>query len=215
MHQIYTWDSSEGLNAAQAAFNAGLAIVGDSDTVLGLFAPCSRAGIDLLDLIKGRREKPYLILVGSVEQVWELAEQPSDPDCMRLLACWPGPLTLIFTARPDVPDYMQSVNHTIAVRIPDHEALQTLALRCGGLFSTSANKTGMPVPESVERVDAGILAMVSCVVRNGTQNKENVPKQPSTILDCTGDVVRVVRTGAYPIDALATIYGKSFGRPTP
>jgi L-threonylcarbamoyladenylate synthase len=210
MQKVYTWGTPEGEYAVRSALSAGLAVLGDSDTVMGLFAPCNEAGLNLLDTIKGRRNKPYLIVVSSVEQAQQCAIFPRDEGVLRLIACWPAALTLIFKAHPDVPQEIQSPDQTVALRMPDHEQLQKLAQEYGGLFSTSANKTGMPVPDSIEDVDPAIQAIVGCIIGNKKSASGQETVLPSTILDCTQDPVRVVRKGAYPIKVLEQSYGKPF-----
>ena len=88
----------------------------------------------------------------------------------------------------------------------NHEGLLRVLQHFDGLFSTSANKTGQPTPLSLEQVDSEVLAMADfCVgepVGAGTV-------LPSTILDCSGDVIKMVREGAFSRQKLEMLSGFS------
>jgi L-threonylcarbamoyladenylate synthase len=210
MPKNYRWETIAFTTELPSLLRSGNVVLGDSDTVIGLLAAYTQEGLHALDAIKERRNKPYLILVGSVEQAQELAIFPADAGVTKLISCWPAPLTLIFKARPNSIACMQSSDCTVALRIPAHEPLRRLAYACGGLFSTSANKTGLPVPERIEEVDPEIMAKICCIVRN---NDDGAPNSlPSTILDCTVSPVKLVREGAYSLKCLENIYGRPLGR---
>ncbi|HEV2917443.1 MAG TPA: L-threonylcarbamoyladenylate synthase [Candidatus Babeliales bacterium] len=207
MDKIYQWDTKQGYIAVRNALLNGYVVLADSDTVVGLLALCSCQGFGHLNAIKERQDKPYIIVVGSLAQAWEYAIAPQDPGIKRLIHCWPGPLTLLLYKNTDNIHYIPQSYKKVALRIPDHEPLRQLADACGGLFSTSANKTGMPTPERIELVDSSIKEQVACIMQS---EEKNLVPQASTILDCTVDPVKVIREGAYPIEILKRIYGKSF-----
>jgi len=98
-------------------------------------------------------------------------------DLMRRF--WPGPLTLVLAARAQ-PD-----GTTIAVRAPDHQVALTLLRSLGEpIASSSANPAGRPPPDLV--LDGG-----PCRIG-----------QPSTIVDLSGEVPRILRQGAIPASEL-------------
>jgi L-threonylcarbamoyladenylate synthase len=205
MNKIYQWNQCGSYQIAQKILMQGQVVLADSDTVLGLLARCTAEGYALLDRIKNRSDKPYIILVGSLDQVWEYANKSIQSEILRLVSYWPAPLTLIFEKREDSPHYIPHPYKKVALRIPNHAPLRQLALEFGGLFSTSANKTGKPTPHTIAEVDSDIIAQVGCIIQN-----EQSGMQPSTILDCTTDPVTLIREGAYPIEKLEHIYGRSF-----
>ena len=117
-------------------------------------------------------------------------------------SCWPGPLTLILKAKPDLPDFMKSPEGTVGLRMPNHKGLLELLARFEGLFSTSANRAGEPVPQSIDEIDPEIMDAISYLIVDREQTPSMVP---STILDCSRDEIRIVRKGAYPIEKLEKI----------
>ena len=85
--------------------------------------------------------------------------------------------------------------------MPNHAGLLSLLQHVPALFSTSANKSGQPVPTTIEALDVDILSSVAYIINDGEQG-EAASTVPSTILDCTGEVIRVVREGAYSIERI-------------
>ncbi len=193
MVQRLGWSGSKTIERVAKVLADQKVVAGSSDTVIGLLAPLSQAGRDALDRIKRRSNMPYLVLVGSAEKAMQLSNA-FEREKVAWLAkeFWPGPLTLIVPAKEGVPDFMKSPAGGIAIRIPDHTGLQELLSRVEGLFSTSANLSGQPVPQSVGEIDPEILEEVSAIV----SEKEAPEMVPSTILDCMGEKIKIIREGA-------------------
>jgi len=185
-------------------------VLGHSDTVFGLLAELSSEGVNSLNRVKGRQNKPYIILVENKQKALALIEKPITESLQKLIdACWPGPLTLVCKARSDFPDGISVDKRgkkgagTIAVRVPDHAGLLSVLSHVDGLFSTSANKAGFPVPSCLEEVDPSLLESIDCIVLNQDQDGLNKSILASTILDCTQDsIIKVIREGAYPISLI-------------
>jgi len=191
------WSDKRARERIIQALQSEKLVIGDSDTVPGFLAPLSFEGKKLLDEAKVRKDKPYLILIGSQEKAAtfiypEQLERVSD----LVSHFWPGPLTLIFKARSDIPRYARSEGETVALRVPDHEGLLDVLQHVTGLFSTSANRAGRPVAKTVDAIDSALLKKAAyCVV-------DSSPKEgdaPSTIIDCSGERPRLIRHGAYPV----------------
>jgi len=180
-------------------------IIGDSDTVLGLLAIVSKEGFEKLNKIKQRENKPYLIIIANKAQLAHFIDTDSLlPPVKKLIDhCWPGPVTLIFKAKQSVPDFMKSKQGRIALRVPDHVGLQKLLTHFTGLFSTSANISGNPIPHTIKELDERIVKQVPCLVID--KKEKSAATLPSTIIDCSGDHITVVREGAYPIDELRKV----------
>lgn len=179
-------------------------IAGSTDTVSGLFGPLTATGKEGLDEIKGRSKKPYLILISSKEKLFDLIDSLHSIQIEKLIdLCWPGPLTLIFKAHPALDNFLQSERGTIAVRMPNHPGLLEVLQQVPGLFSTSANVAGKPVPLLVKDIDDSIQKQVAAVVDNGGVSSG----PPSTILDVSGPVPQLVREGAYPLEKIEKILG--------
>ena len=204
------WSVQKTIDYLIKKLQAENVIIGDSDTVLGLLAMVSKEGFKKLNKIKQRENKPYLILIPNKMQLVHFIDTDNLLSSVKKLIdhCWPGPVTLIFNAKQSVPDFMKSKQGRIALRVPDHAGLQKLLTHFTGLFSTSANISGNPIPHTIKELDERIVKQVPCVVID--KKEKSAVSLPSTIIDCSGDRITVVRKGAYPIDELRKKIGVSF-----
>ena len=158
--------------------------------------------------------KPYLIVISSAEKLSNFVQTDILNKKIQNLInrCWPGPVTIIFNALPIVPGFLTSKDKTIALRCPDHKGLQQLLASFDGLFSTSANKAGAPIPRSFAEIDGDIIENVDYVVAD--KSSDVVEIVPSTIIDISqvsdGGNIKVIREGAYSIELLEGYYGSEF-----
>jgi len=204
--KILAWENAEDRQQIAQFLRSGKVIVGSSDTVPGLLADATQNGFEQLNAIKGRFEKPYIVLISDAEKIDYFAVMPNERVQKIVNACWPGPLTIIFKAKDALPAYVKSATGTIALRVPKHEGLCGVAQHFNGLFSTSANLAGQAIPQTIQEIDSAILDKVVAIV-NDTYKKDGLP---STILDCSSDDIKVIREGAYSIELLEQIAGQTF-----
>lgn len=195
-----TWQQQGAVNRVSHALERGQIVLGSTDTVLGLLVSACPSGREQLDHIKGRSDKPYLILVGSLHMARKFGCLKIGTLAYRIAKkCWPGPLTLLVKANREVPPFLKSPDGLIAIRVADHLRLKQVTRRIGPLFSTSANKTGVPVPDSIAQVDPAIIKACKLIVLDEVEKKK---QEASTIVDVSGDQVRLVRAGAYPFESV-------------
>jgi L-threonylcarbamoyladenylate synthase len=123
------------------------------------------------------------------------------PAAVRLAArFWPGPLTLVLPRRPEAAGLaLGGEADTVGVRCPDDGFVRALARRVGPVATTSANRHGQPTPATAEEAAAALTGEVAVVVDGGPRDGV-----PSTVVDCTGSELRVLRRGAIDEAALAT-----------
>lgn len=185
----------------------GQVVAGTSDTVLGLLADTTEEGFLALNALKGREAKPYVILIASPEKIGYFAQEPLSPEIKKLMAaCWPGPLTLVLPAKKGMEPWLASPSGGIALRVPNHAGLLNLLPHFEGLYSTSANLSGKPVPATLNELDPVIRKNVSFFV-DDEKGRSTTTITPSTIIDCTGDRLKVIREGAYSISEIEKIVG--------
>lgn len=193
------WQDKTIVDEIVTTLKKELVVAGTSDTVIGLIAPLSQKGFDTLNRLKGRSDKPYLVLVATKEQADQFTDAfKKEPLKTVVENCWPGPLTLIVPAKESVPSFATSSSGAIALRIPNHPGLQEIASKMGGIFSTSANPADQPVPQTIDKLDPAIKNTVALLIDDHNETK----KTPSTILDCTGNTVKIIREGAYTKEML-------------
>lgn len=184
------WKSPLDREKIKLLLNFERLIVGHSDTVIGLFAPLTLKGVELLNDVKCRSGKPYLVLAASAQKALNFVNIDDQVKIKAITdSIWPGPVTLICNAASRVPDFI-APEGKIALRVPGNPIICNFLEDFDGLFSTSANLTNGPVPESIDEIHPEILKKVDAVVVL-SENKETT--EPSAILDCTGQEIVVVR----------------------
>ena len=172
-------------------------ILSTTDTVPGLLAPLTKKGFLALSTIKKRQEKRYLILIADKERISHFVTKKAALRVKSLMAAlWPGPLTIILKARSNLPQWLKGSSGTVALRVPNHEGLLAVTEPFEGLFSTSANMTGNPTPVLLNEVDPRIIEQSSAVVVDAVWASANNEGKPSTIIDATGPLIKIVRAGA-------------------
>jgi tRNA threonylcarbamoyl adenosine modification protein (Sua5/YciO/YrdC/YwlC family) len=196
-----SWHDKKTIIDMATTLRQGNVIISSTDTVLGFLSTVSQAGYTSLNRIKKRTEKPYLILISDKSQLDQYIQTPLASAVQRLIDMyWPGPLTIIFNAKPEIPDYVKSSDGTVAIRLPDDPRMRALVEKTGPLFSTSANLSGQPIPNSIDELDQSLVDQVAYVAYDSAGAPENSTALPSTIVDCTqGDEIKIVRQGALQI----------------
>ena len=116
-----------------------------TETVFGL--GCDPANVDAIQrllTLKHRDPTKGLILIATTLAQLECWILPLDQEiCTRVMTVWPGPVTWVVPARPEVSTLLRGSHAGIAVRITAHTTASALAHSFGNaLVSTSANPAG-------------------------------------------------------------------------
>jgi len=184
---------------AAAILRDGGIVAYPTDTLYGLAAhPASAAAMAQLYRIKGRSVDLAIPLIASGLGQIEAAGGVLDPASRRLAAAfWPGPLTLVIPAWPQLDARVHAGRGTVAVRVPDHPVACLLADACGcPITSTSANRSGEPATLDPEAVRAALGGVLDGLIDAGP----SPGGPPSTIVDASGAVPMLIRAGAVPWD---------------
>jgi L-threonylcarbamoyladenylate synthase len=186
--------------AAAAVLRGGGIVAYPTETFYGLGALARDAGaLARLAHAKGRPDgKPLPLIAADLGQVEEVAAVDA---AARALAArfWPGPLTLVLPAAPDLDPLVTAGSGTVAIRVPGSELARALAREAGGaLVSTSANLAGEPPATTAGALAPALLAVLDHVLDGGA----TPGGLPSTIVALDGGAPRLVRAGAVPFDLL-------------
>ena len=180
--------------AAEIISNGGL-IAFRTDTFYGVGAdPLNASAVGKIKTLKGRDEgKPILLLIADLADAEALLA--SQPKAFEILsrAIWPGPLTIVVPAVDGLPDELTAGTGTVGVRLPGSEEVRGLVRECGGrLTATSANPSGREAAKCAADVSEYFATGLDLIVDGG----EVTATQPSTVIDVTGSVPRLLREGA-------------------
>ncbi|GLH95687.1 hypothetical protein Pa4123_09590 [Phytohabitans aurantiacus] len=196
-------DRDRGIAAAIEAVKNGELVVLPTDTVYGIgadaFTPYAVKA--LLDA-KGRgRQMPPPVLVGSRHTLDGLVFML--PKAARELAdaFWPGALTIVVEHAPSLQWDLGDTGGTVAVRMPLHPVALEVLRETGPMAVSSANKTGQPAAVTAAEAQEQLGYAVRLYLEAG----ECPDPVPSTIVDLTGEVPKVLRDGAVPLEKLRDV----------
>src|ERR1700750_141255 len=192
-----------GIEAAVTAARAGELIVRPTDTVYGIGADAFiPAAVTTMLAAKGRgRNMPPPVLVGTARAAASLVDDLGAFGQDLIDEFWPGALTLVFRSSPTLRWYLGDTKGTFALRMPLHSVALDVLKQTGPLAVSSANRHGQPSAINADEAEQQLAEAVS-IYLDGGPCTDSVP---STILDLTGTIPKVLRSGAISVDRLRTV----------
>lgn len=182
-----------------ARLKAGGIVAMRTDTVYGLLASVNRpdALARLVELKSRPPSKPFVVLGADWLAVRQVTPHLS-PVARRLgTRHWPGPVTLVLPAIPELPAEVLGVGPSIAVRVPDDALLLAVLrdLRCT-VAAPSANRAGASPAQSAEEVLRIFGDSVDLIIDGGIPSFA----VPSTLVSCVGHHAELLRPGPVELD---------------
>jgi len=158
------------------------------------------ASLDRLYAVKQRpQEKPMPLIIGNRGLLSSIVDSINASAESLMDRFWPGPLTLLLPARKNVSRFITAGTGRVAVRIPGESIALSLAGITGfPITATSANPSGLPPAEDAETVIEYFGDAIDLVIDAGP----TPGGLPSTIVDATGDVIKILREGAIKKESL-------------
>jgi L-threonylcarbamoyladenylate synthase len=188
-------------DAAAVLISGGL-VAFPTETVYGLGAnACNEMAVARIYSVKGRpADHPLIVHVASMDALGDWAADVPAYAIALARDYWPGPMTLVVTRSELAGDFITGGQDTVGVRVPNHPValglLEAFARAGGkGVAAPSANRFGNVSPTTAQAVSdelSDYLGM-SDVILDGGACAVGVE---STIIDCTGDVPKILRPGA-------------------
>ncbi|MEA2671803.1 MAG: L-threonylcarbamoyladenylate synthase [Chloroflexota bacterium] len=185
------------------ALDAGGVVGVPTDTVYGIACrPDAAAALARVYAVKRRPpEMAVGLLAASAEQLEPLVTMAAT--ARRLAAAfWPGGLSLVLPATPGSGLAVPRPGGTLMVRVPGHPLLRELLRRTGPLAVTSANRHGEPACTTAAEVAERLAGELDALLDGGPGDGRG-----STIIDCSEDPPRVLRTGPVSFDQLRPYLG--------
>ncbi|PLX48380.1 MAG: threonylcarbamoyl-AMP synthase [Desulfobulbaceae bacterium] len=199
--------SMADLNRAVAVLNGGGVVAFPTETYYGLAVdPLNPLALNHLFSLKQRDiSKPILTLVDDRASLSSLAQDIPIIYEPLMKEFWPGPLTLIFQARLNLPTLLTAGTSTIGVRHSSHPFARQL-LRAFGrpLTATSANISGYAAAVDAYEVKTQFGSKID-VVFDGGRTPGTVG---STIIGLEGDRLKLIREGVIPYRDILRVFQK-------
>jgi L-threonylcarbamoyladenylate synthase len=186
--------SEEDLNRAVTVLNSGGVVAFPTETYYGLAVdPFNPLALNHLFTLKKREmSKPILTLVDDPEALSSLVREIPDLYIPLMERFWPGPLTLIFQAKLNLPTLLTANTSTVGVRQSSHPFAQQLVQGFGRpITATSANISGHHAAIDAHQVRAQFDNKIDLVFDGG--------RTPgiigSTIVGQSGSDLKLIREG--------------------
>jgi L-threonylcarbamoyladenylate synthase len=172
---------------------AGGVIAFRTDTFYGLGVdPFNTQAVKRVLDLKGREEKPILLLISDRREVDRFIANQSETFELVARSFWPGPLTIVGEANANISIELTAGTGTIGLRLPDDDGLRVLVKLCGGaLTATSANQSGSPPARTAAQVANYFPSGVDIILDGG----ETTAIAASTVLDVSRPIAQIVREG--------------------
>ena len=195
-------DFDERVQALGALLRAGALVAFPTETVYGLGGNAlSGEAAKRIYAAKGRpSDNPLIVHVADAADAEKAAARISPLEARLMEAFWPGPLTLVFPRRAEIPCETSGGLPTVAVRCPSHPAARAL-IRAAGVpvAAPSANLSGRPSPTRAEDVMRDLGGRIEAVIDGGPCEVG----LESTIVSCEGGVITIYRPGGITPEMLA------------
>ncbi len=213
MSQFLSNCSASAMADAAANLLAGGLIAFPTETVYGLGADaCNAEAVARVYSVKGRpADHPLIVHVASMDALGDWASDVPEYAIALARDFWPGPMTLVVRRSDLAADFVTGGQDTVGVRVPNHPValglLEAFAQVGGrGVAAPSANRFGNVSPTTAKAVsdELGDYMADGDLILDGGACDVGVE---STIIDCTGDVPRILRPGAVTIPMIEVSTG--------
>ena len=199
--------TASDLATAAALLRQGELVAMPTETVYGLAGDASsdRAVARIFAAKERPRFNPLIVHVARAEEARALVHFDERAGLLAR-SFWPGPLSLVLPRQPGAPvSLLASAGlDSLAVRVPAHPLAQALISAAGvPLAAPSANRSGAISPTTADHVAQELDGRIAAIL-DGGPCRVGVE---STVLDCTGARLRVLRPGGVPLEALIAVAG--------
>lgn len=196
------------ISPAIRALKAGELVAFPTETVYGLGADgLSQAASEKIFYAKGRpADNPLILHVGGHDDLLPLVAGPLPAAAEKLIdAFWPGPLTVVVPARPEIPQAVRAGLNTVAVRSPSHPVARALIAGLGHpIAAPSANVSGRPSPTTAAAVWEDLKGRIAYIIDGGASEVG----VESLVIDCTTVPPTILRPGGLDVALVEGIVGQ-------
>jgi len=201
--------SSQSVITAVEIIRAGGVVAYPTETFYGLGVDAlNQKAIKKVFTIKRRSfAQPLLILIPEQDYLPRYVTEVSEKARRLMEHFWPGPLTMVFSASPQLPSILTAGTKKIAIRISPHPIARALTSAFAGpLTSTSANISGEQSPATAKEVFSHLGGIIDLIIDGG----KTPGQMPSTIVDVTFSPPQLVREGVVPFSEILTFLESTY-----
>ena len=205
--------TADAMARAAEHLKAGSLVAFPTETVYGLGADATNPdAVARIYKAKGRpADHPLIVHLGDMHDIAEWSDEIPDYAIALARSFWPGPMTLILKRSALAKDFITGGQETVGLRVPDHVialALLNEFKKIGGkgIAAPSANRFGHVSPTTSAAVTAELSEYLeeSDLILDGGPSEVGVE---STIIDCTGELPKILRPGAITEEMITEVTG--------
>jgi L-threonylcarbamoyladenylate synthase len=211
--QFVSQCTSDAMVVAAQKLMDGHLVAFPTETVYGLGADATNeTAIAKIYAAKGRpADHPLIVHVHSMQAMGEWADEIPAFAIALARDFWPGPMTLILNRSSLAQDFITGGQNSVGIRVPNHVVALALlnafyGLGGKGIAAPSANRFGHVSPTTAQAVkdELGSYLNEQDQILDGGPCTVGVE---STIIDCTGDVPKILRPGAITAEMITASTG--------
>ncbi len=200
--------TADSLQHAAKALLEGHLVAFPTETVYGLGADAlNEDAISRIYEVKGRpADHPLIVHLHSMQVIGLWVDDVPEYAIALGRDFWPGPMTLIFKRSSLAQDFITGGQNTVGIRIPNHvaavgllEAFYDMGGR--GIAAPSANRFGHVSPTTAQAVKDELSEYMN-PEDHMLDGGPSIIGVESTIIDCTGEVPRILRPGAITVEMI-------------
>lgn len=192
---------TDAFDEAKMAFKSGGVVAFPTETFYGLCVdPFDPKTIERLFSLKGRAEtNPVSVIIANKEMLSRVVVDIPATALKLIDRFWPGPLTIVLKAHPDVPPPLIANTGKIGVRVPGSAVARRLSeYLASPITATSANPSGKRPPIESNEVIAYFNGEIDVLIDGG-----RLPgRLGSTVVDLTGVGFTIIREGEIASEAI-------------
>lgn len=194
------------LKEAKSIIISGNAVAFPTETVYGLGANAlDTSAVNKIFEIKGRpNDNPLIVHVHKDYDISELVDEV--PDYAKILVdkFLPGPITFVYKSKGKVSPAVSCGLNTLAIRVPSHQGAQKFLKYVGlPIAAPSANISKHVSPTSAQHVFYDLQGKID-IILDGGESKGGIE---STVLDCTGEIPIILRSGLVTREMIESTVG--------
>jgi L-threonylcarbamoyladenylate synthase len=146
----------------------------------------------LYEIKQRPKDKAMPLIIGNKEMLPLIAASVNNTALLLMDRFWPGPLTLILSAKDNLSEYITAGTHKVAVRIPGESfAFYLVKYANFPISATSANPSGSTPARDAETIIRYFGDRIDLIIDGGPTPGE----LPSTIVDVTKQEMKILREG--------------------
>lgn len=179
-----------------AILRDGGIIIYPTDTVYGLGCDITKQrAVERIAWIKGVKpdKSNFSFIVDDLSSLADFTRPIENAVYKLMKRNLPGPFTFILEANSNVPKLLKRKKKNVGIRIPDNNIIRHIVRELGHPILTTSIHSVDQVREyetDPELINEEMGHLVDLVIDGGYGN--NIP---STVVDCTGDEIEIIRQG--------------------